>query len=356
MQDLSQSLGPRRQQRLLKRSGSTAMTLMLTAATLAGVQNTKIVRAEPLETTPSSTPAASLTSASASLNLLKIEPSEIEPSEIEPSFERSLPHLSPSSLAADPEAKHLIPAPSTNPSPVPSTAPASVEALSSSRPAQAKDLMPLNHSPLTLSQTSEPLEPEAAETGNPESGAADEPDAAPDPDAAPALEENNKPIRPYRYGRRGQKRWFFQTGIGIPYDPAESNTFGLVGAGGTYFFADGHSVNLVLNGLYFSQVGSDAAGINLDLIGRWHIVREKKWSFFVDGGAGIIGTTSRVPLVGGSRFNFTPQVGGGLSFQLPKRKRLLMGVRWYHISNADLYEPNTGLDSVYGWVGVDVPW
>ncbi|MEO0377852.1 MAG: acyloxyacyl hydrolase, partial [Cyanobacteria bacterium P01_A01_bin.17] len=123
----------------------------------------------------------------------------------------------------------------------------------------------------------------------------------------------------------------------------------------THFFASGHSINVSLNTLDFSQECSDSIGINIDGIARWHFLRKKTWSLFVDGGVGILNTTSRVPLIGGSRFNFTPQVGGGASLRIAEKTRLLMGIRWHHISNANLFEPNDGQDAVFGWVGLDLP-
>ncbi|MGF1602910.1 MAG: acyloxyacyl hydrolase [Thermosynechococcaceae cyanobacterium] len=352
MQDLSQSLSQGQQRLWGFAYGSKVVPLILAAATLTSLQGAKPVYAEPQEADTAPTPAASFNASKA-----------------EPSFVRSpQPKILESSVRLpEPQTQdeRSISAPSAGLSPVMPADPTvlTADALYQASPAQAKDLMLPPRSSVTLSQSPKPLDPEITDPDVTQP----EPVESVTSDETPAAEETptpadvpepttDKPEPDYRYGRRGQKRLFFQTGIGFPYDPAESNAFGLIGAGGTYFFADGHSVNLVLNGLYFNQVGSDAVGLNLDLIGRWHILREKNWSFFVDGGAGIIGTTSRVPLVGGSRFNFTPQVGGGLSFKLPKQRRLLVGVRWLHISNADLYEPNTGLDSVYGWVGVDTPW
>ncbi|MGB7412822.1 MAG: acyloxyacyl hydrolase [Thermosynechococcaceae cyanobacterium] len=345
MQDLSQSRSHSQQRLWGVFCGSKVVPLILAAATLTPLQGAKPAYAESQETDAVPPPAVSSKVAEAEQFLVRSPQPQI--------LEVSAPVTEPQTQDERP-----ITAPSERLSPILPAAPSvlTADALYQAPPAQAKDLILPPSTSVTLSQTPETLDsdmtdpdvtqPESVESVPPETPA---PEETPEP-AADQSEQD------YRYGRRGQKRLFFQTGIGFPYDPAASNTFGLIGAGGTYFFADGHSVNLVLNGLYFSQEGRDAVGLNLDLIGRWHILREKNWSFFVDGGAGIIGTTSRVPLVGGSRFNFTPQVGGGLSFKLPKRRRLLVGVRWFHISNADLYEPNTGLDSVYGWVGVDTPW
>ncbi|MEL6788317.1 MAG: acyloxyacyl hydrolase, partial [Cyanobacteria bacterium J06607_15] len=87
---------------------------------------------------------------------------------------------------------------------------------------------------------------------------------------------------------------------------------------------------------------------------RWHFLRRSNFSTFVDAGAGVMGTTSDVPSAGAS-FNFTPQAGAGVSFKLEDRRRLMLGLRWHHISHADLFGANPGRDSLMGYVGVKFP-
>ncbi len=126
----------------------------------------------------------------------------------------------------------------------------------------------------------------------------------------------------------------------------------MVGAGLSQFFINGHSFNLELNSIYFNQPGDDALGLNLALIMRWHFVRQQNWSLYIDGGAGILGTTNDVPTDAAS-FNFTPQVGGGATIELKDQKRFMLGLRWHHISHADLFENNPGRDSILGYVGLN---
>lgn len=169
-----------------------------------------------------------------------------------------------------------------------------------------------------------------------------------EPTAAPLSVPSEK------YGQNGQGRWYIQGGAGIPYDPDAANYFGLLGVGITHFFANGHSINAEVNSFVFNQTGSDAVGINLGLIGRWHFIRQRNWSLFVDGGVGILGTTNNVP-PSGTNFNFTPQVGGGATIRLAQQRRLMLGLRWHHISNADLSENNPGQNAILGYVGLDLP-
>ena len=166
----------------------------------------------------------------------------------------------------------------------------------------------------------------------------------------------NKEDSTYKFGDKGEKRWYLQGAIATTLDNNEAfpRRFGLVGAGLSKFFIDGHSVNLELNTIYFDQPNDNAVGLNLALLGRWHIIRQPNWSFFIGGGAGVMGTTSDVPEKGAS-FNFTPQAGIGGTFTLKNNRRLLVGLNWHHISHADLFNANPGRDSIIGYIGIDFP-
>ena len=166
------------------------------------------------------------------------------------------------------------------------------------------------------------------------------------------IEDNTTESRP-EFGERGQTRWFLQAGAGTEGD---GESLALFGGGASYFFAKGHSINLALNGMAFDLPDKDPVGINLDLLVRSHWIRGDNWSLYIDGGAGILVSTSRVPN-GGSSFNFTPQGGVGASINVNREKdqRLLLGVRWHHISNANTFEANPGLDTYMGYVGMTFP-
>lgn len=156
-----------------------------------------------------------------------------------------------------------------------------------------------------------------------------------------------------RFGTRGQDRWYIHGAAATTLDE-ESHQLVLLGAGISHFFINGHSVNLELNGMAFDQIGEDAVGLNLGLIMRWHFVRQENWSIYLDGGAGLLGTTSNVPNTGSS-FNFTPQVGLGSTIGIDDDQRLMFGLRWHHISNADTFDNNPGRDSIFGYLGINLP-
>jgi hypothetical protein len=156
------------------------------------------------------------------------------------------------------------------------------------------------------------------------------------------------------FGDRSDQRWYIQGAGATTVDADAARNFALIGVGISQFFANGHSVNLELNGMSFFQTDDDAVGLNLALLLRWHFYRRQNWSLYVDGGAGILGTTNDVPSRGSS-FNFTPQLGAGTTIRLTDNRRLMLGLRWHHISNADLDEDNPGRDSVMGYVGLNLP-
>jgi hypothetical protein len=185
-----------------------------------------------------------------------------------------------------------------------------------------------------------------------DSSAQDLSDLPLDSSLSPALElsQADSPEPSPAFGSRGDQRWYVQAGGATTFD----NNFGMLGAGISHFFANGHSINLELNGMAFEQTGEDAVGLNLALLLRWHFVRQPNWSLYIDGGAGILGTTNNVPSTGSS-FNFTPQAGGGATVRLNDRRRLMVGLRWHHISNAEIYDGNPGRDSILGYVGVNFP-
>lgn len=172
----------------------------------------------------------------------------------------------------------------------------------------------------------------------------------------PQPAEPTEPVEAERFGTRGQRYLYVQGGGSVSFDRDDDSFagMGLAGVGITDFFASGHSINLELNGLGFIQPGEDALGLNLGLLFRWHFVRQEDFSLYVDGGAGLLGTTSQVP-EDGSAFNFTPQVGIGATFPVQDENHLMVGLRWHHISNANLYDPNPGRDSILLYFGLSRP-
>ena len=158
------------------------------------------------------------------------------------------------------------------------------------------------------------------------------------------------------FGEKGYKTWYFQGAAATTLDNNEPDPrrFGFVGVGISEFLFNRHSINLEFNTIYFDQPGENAVGFNLNLLGRWHFIKKENWTTYIDGGAGVMGTTNDVPRQAAG-FNFTPQVGGGFSLKLKEDRFLLFGLRWHHISHAELFGRNPGRDSILGYVRLDLP-
>jgi len=162
------------------------------------------------------------------------------------------------------------------------------------------------------------------------------------------------------FGRAGSWRWAIIGGAAfdIKDDGEQYNAHWAA----SYFFADDFNLSLEFGGFFFDQpsrLNADTGGGNFNLLFRWHFLQKESWSLYADGGAGVLLAGEEIP-EGGSNFNFTPQAGLGASFQLSDDSdvRLLTGVRWHHISNANTAgsDNNPGRDSIMGYIGLDFPF
>ena len=164
------------------------------------------------------------------------------------------------------------------------------------------------------------------------------------------------------FGTKDTWRWNIHGGFGAQVKELENNHLGLLGGGLSYFVVQDLSLELEASLLYISQIGNDAVGGNLSLLARWHFHAEETWSLYVDFGSGLLGTTDEVPgptnvfPEGAAQFNFTPQAGLGLSYEVAPETRLLVGLRWHHISNARTNETNPGRDSFLIYAGLSMPF
>ena len=155
------------------------------------------------------------------------------------------------------------------------------------------------------------------------------------------------------FGAEGSMRWTIHGGYGIDVHGTNQEVQG--GLGLQYFIVDGFAFAPEINLWGFFQDGSDAFGGSLDLMFEWHFIRKETWSIYGDFGIGLLGTTANVPY-NGSEFNFTPQAGVGVTFDIGNNNRWYAGVRWHHISNASLYEDNPGRDSILIYTGINFPF
>ncbi len=157
---------------------------------------------------------------------------------------------------------------------------------------------------------------------------------------------------PPRFGAEDSCRWQLLAGYANDFDAAQQGQFG---ASVSWFAIDDLSIDLQVDGEYFSQPGGSAWGLGGSLLFRWHFYATQTWSLYADAGSGILATTQPTP-EGGTSFNFTPQAGGGISFEIAHDVRLMVGARWYHISNANTGATNPGRNSLLGYVMVSFPF
>ena len=161
-------------------------------------------------------------------------------------------------------------------------------------------------------------------------------------------------VSPPAWGREGHWRWGLVGGYGKDVKHSE-NTLVDFGVEFEYFVAEHLSVDFGFLGVDFDQTGSNTTGFNFTLQLRWHCIAKENWSFFLEGGAGLLRTSDNVPS-DGSKFNFTPQAGVGLSFDIGNNARWMLGAKWHHISNANTYSSNPGRDSIMYWTGISFPF
>ncbi|MGA2230872.1 MAG: acyloxyacyl hydrolase [Tepidisphaeraceae bacterium] len=106
--------------------------------------------------------------------------------------------------------------------------------------------------------------------------------------------------------------------------------------GGSYYLFDRTAVVAQIPFYNADQTGgarSFAGGITL--LARYHFLEIGRLSLFADGGAGALLADNRVP-PDGTNFNFTPQVGLGLTWRINDRLDLIGGSRFFHLSNAGI--------------------
>jgi lipid A 3-O-deacylase len=172
-------------------------------------------------------------------------------------------------------------------------------------------------------------------------------------DSQPALTllQDNEQAPSY-FGQADAAYWLAMAAVG---SDLEADHFARAGMGVSYFMADDISIDFELNLGYYRSSSGNAMGGNFNILLRWHFWRaeDRRWTVYIDAGAGMLLTTDEVP-GGGSKFNFTPQAGVGASWDIGDNRRLFVGARWHHVSNARIYDNNPGQD--HGMLYVMLGW
>lgn len=134
-------------------------------------------------------------------------------------------------------------------------------------------------------------------------------------------------------------------------------------AGFNCYFLDNISMGCEFNGMFAPQeqnprdvVGPqprDASGIGLAYSLRGHFIQGDGWSMYGDTALGLVDFNQPTP-PGGSHFNFTVGVGGGVTLRMTQRLDLMLGARFFHESNAGLdgVHHNPSFNGAQGYVGL----
>jgi hypothetical protein len=126
---------------------------------------------------------------------------------------------------------------------------------------------------------------------------------------------------------------------------------GSVAAG--YYFADDVALSAEVSGFFVDQPNDDAVVLDGGLLLRWHFLQAERYTLFVDGGFGFAIADTAVP-EGGTHFNYTPKGGGGATIRLRDDLHLVGGVRFFHLSNANIHGrvQNPSFDGAQYYVGL----
>ena len=119
----------------------------------------------------------------------------------------------------------------------------------------------------------------------------------------------------------------------------------------SWFPIKNFSIDVQLEGAHVHQPGDDALGGGAGMMLRWHFLDFETWTIYGDLGVGFLVMDNPVPQEAAD-FVFTPRAGIGASFALTDQTRLMVGARWYHISNAETSFENPGINALQGYVGV----
>jgi hypothetical protein len=152
--------------------------------------------------------------------------------------------------------------------------------------------------------------------------------------------------------------WSLQAYGGYLDDVSLSNEKLAMGAAGVgYYFADDWSLSLEGIGYGFDATngGGDAAGGGFGGALRWHFLQRDRFSLFAEIGGGMLYADEKFP-PGGTQFNFSAQAGFGATYRLDEHLHLLGGVRYLHVSNANIHglDENPSIDAIGGYVGVSL--
>jgi hypothetical protein len=121
-----------------------------------------------------------------------------------------------------------------------------------------------------------------------------------------------------------------------------------------------NNLSLGLEGSGYSERvsghGQWGYGVTAEL--RHHLLRFDKTTIFASAAFGPVESTGRIPQPRGTDFNYITRVGIGSTYRLRDNLDLLLGVRYFHLSNARLDGPerNPSINGIEGFAGLMWSW
>jgi hypothetical protein len=128
---------------------------------------------------------------------------------------------------------------------------------------------------------------------------------------------------------------------------------GFCTAGLNYYFADNWAFGVEFTGLGAAQPQDDIAAGGADILLRTHLWSNQRLSIYGDIALGMLEADNRIP-PSGTDFNFTMQSGVGTAIRLNQHTDFMLGIRYFHLSNARQHGPdrNPSLNGIEGYAGI----
>ena len=120
-----------------------------------------------------------------------------------------------------------------------------------------------------------------------------------------------------------------------------------------YYFLDNVSLGFHVSGYGVDQPNDEGYGAGFEGWLRLHLLSFDRFTIFADGGGGRTYFYPETP-EGGSKWNWTAKIGGGVSVKLDDDVYLMGGARYFHVSNGNQWgrENNPSYDAVQYFVGL----
>ena len=121
----------------------------------------------------------------------------------------------------------------------------------------------------------------------------------------------------------------------------------------SYYVAKNLAFTFGLSGYLIDQPSEDATGGAFDLGGRLHLLSFDGITIYFDGGGSRIFSDTAVPEFG-TTYNYIGRVGGGATIHLFDNVHLVLGARYFHLSNGDIHGrvKNPSFDGIESYAGL----